>query len=85
MKNKKGSIPLIILIAVVYFIFGMLIFQLVKPDVTRVVSPTELNCTGLPDTSGDMVTCIIVDSVIPLIILTVLSVAGGYVTEHGLK
>lgn len=85
MKNKRGSVPLIILIAIVYFMFGMLIFQLIKPDVTRVRTATELNCTGVPDTGGDMMNCIIVDGVIPLIILTVLSTGGAYITDRALK
>lgn len=76
---------LVILIGVIYFIFGMMMFNLLKEDVTRVRSATELNCTGQPDTSGDMVTCLVVDGVIPLIILGVVSMTGGYITERVLR
>lgn len=83
--NKKGSIMLIVLIAIVFFIFGILIFNLIKPDVTRVRTATELNCTGTPDTSGDMVTCLGVDAVIPYFIILILSTAGGYIIDRALK
>jgi hypothetical protein len=63
----------------------MLFFNLIKEDVTRVRTNAELNCTGIPDTSGDRVTCLIVDGVIPYFIILVLSVAGGYVIDRGLK
>lgn len=83
--DKKASIGLVILIAVVFFIFGMLIFNLIKPDVTRVRTNAELNCTGMPDTSGDKITCLIVDGIIPMIILGILSISIGYVVDRGLK
>lgn len=85
LMNKKGSIgsiAFIALIAICYFMFGMIIYQFLKPviDVTR----TGLSC-ATPDTSGDKVVCLIVGSVVPLAILTILSVTGGIITEKMIK
>lgn len=83
--NKRGSIGSILLIALIalgYFMFGMIIYQFFKPviDVTR----TDLSCTT-PATSGDKIVCLIVDAVVPLAILTILSVTGGIITEKMIK
>ena len=83
--NKKcsiGSVAFIALIAIGYFIFGMTLYQFLKPviDVTR----TSLSCTS-PDTWGDKGICLVVGSVIPLVILSIVSVAGGILTNNALK
>ena len=76
--NKLGAATmLVILLSVCYFIFGMVLYQFLKPDVT--LARAGLECSS-PDTPGDMITCLIVDSVIPLAIIGILSVAGGYAT-----
>jgi hypothetical protein len=85
MRNKKGSVILVVLIAIVFFIFGMLIFNLIKPDVTRVRSAAELNCTGIPDTAGDRATCLVVDGIIPYFIILIVAVAGGYIMDRALR
>lgn len=84
MKNKKGSTILIILIALVYFIFGMIFMNFIKDDVTIARDATHLKCSN-PDTDGDKLTCLIVDGVIPLFIIAVLSAGGGYITDKALK
>lgn len=78
MMNKKGTMMLVLLIAVIYFMAGMILYQFLKPDVLS--TRTSLECSN-PDTSGDMLTCLIVDGVVPMAIIGILSVAGGYVTE----
>lgn len=78
--NKKGSALLIILFAIIYFMAGMIIFQLIKPDIT--LARTSLTCTN-PDDDADMFNCLIIDSVVPIFIVLVLSVTAGYITGGG--
>lgn len=81
--NKTVSLPLVILFAVIYFMFGILIMNFLKVDVTT--ARTALDCASAGTiTGGDKITCLIVDGVIPLFILVVTCLAGGYITEQSL-
>lgn len=82
--NKRGSIVLTILIAIAYFMFGILIMNLILDDITTTRDAAHLECTA-PDTGGDKITCLIVDGTIPIFILVILSTSGGYITERFLR
>ena len=84
LMNKKGAAMLAILFAIVYFMLGMILYQFLKPDITIQRDADHLNC-ALPDTAGDRFTCLILDAVIPIIILGILSTAGGIITDSVLK
>ena len=73
--NSKGTVILVILIAVAYFMFGMLIMNLIKGDISNYTGTSGLNCTT-PATDGDKVTCLIVDATIPIFIIAILSASG---------
>lgn len=74
--DKKGNVLLVVLFALIFFMFGMLIVNLIKTDVTTARS--ELNC-AVPSTDGDKVTCLFVDGTIPYFIIAIISIAGGYI------
>ena len=80
--NKRGTLMVIVLFAFIYFFFGMMLYQFIKPDIT--IARTDLSCSS-PSTSGDMVTCLIIDGVIPAIVIGILATAGGVITDRGLK
>lgn len=80
--NKKGIAGLAILISIVYFFSGMILYQLLKPTIA--VTRVELSCT-VPDTMGDMATCLIIDGIVPYFIIGVLAIAGGTITNYLLK
>ena len=82
--NKQGKIGIAILLAICYFMFGMITYQLIKPDIDIQRDVTHMNCTA-PDTSGDMIVCLILDGVIPLLIISIVSIAGGIITEQVIK
>lgn len=82
--NKKGVTILAILLAVAYFMFGMIVYQLIKPDITDQRDASHLTCSA-PSTAGDKITCLILDGVIPLFIITILATAGGIVTDQAIR
>lgn len=82
--NKKGVTLLAVLFAIAYFMFGMIVYQLIKPDITLQRDADHLNCAA-PTWDGDKVTCLLLDGVIPLLIITILSVAGGIISDKVMK
>lgn len=80
--NKQGGIFFMALFAIIYFLFGMTLYQFLKPEIAQ--SRIDLSCTS-PDTSGDMVTCLIIGSLVPIVVITILSISGGFLTERFLK
>lgn len=81
-RGSIGSVALVALVSIAYFIFGMIIYQFLKPVIDA--SRTALACTS-PTSWGDMGVCLIVGATIPLVIITVLSIAGGIITEKMIK
>ena len=78
MNNKGSSIFLIVLIAVVYFMAGMIMYQLIKPDID--LARTGLSCSS-PTTAGDRFDCLVIDGIVPIVVITILSATGGFITE----
>lgn len=80
--NRKGSAFFIALIAIIYFIAGMILYQFLKPDIA--IARSDLSCTT-PDTTGDIMSCLVVGSIVPIAVITVLSGAGGYLTDKYIR
>lgn len=77
--NKKGSVYLSIIISLMFFMMGMIFLNYLKPEVSVATSATGLNCDSASAISdGVKLTCLITDSVIPVFIISVFSVAGGF-------
>lgn len=76
--NKKGSVFLSIVFAGMFFVMGMVFLNYVKLDVTETTSSTGLDCSNVNALSdGTKLTCLLTDSVVPVLIISVLSVTGG--------
>jgi len=82
MNNKRGAAMLTILFAAVYFLFGMIAYQFLMPDIAT--ARVDMSCAS-PATSGDAAICLILDGIIPLVIIGIMSTAAGYVTSEVLK
>lgn len=79
--NKRGGITLLaIVFALLYFMVGMMAYQFLKVDITAQRDSDHLNCSS-PSTDGDRVSCLFLDGVIPIIVITILSVTGGIITD----
>ena len=77
-KGQFGNLALTLLIAGMLFMTGMLFIAPVEDTITQ--TRLDLNCslsTAISD--GSKLTCLAVDAVVPYIILSVLSVAGGLI------
>jgi len=79
LQNKTGSMYFSIIIALVLFMVGMVVVNILKPEVTT--ARLALDCAGTPATDGTKVLCLITDSVVPYFIILVLSIALGVITE----
>lgn len=82
--NKRGSTMLVILFAICYFMVGMIVYQLIKPDIVIQRDSDHLNCAS-PSTDGDKVSCLFIDAVIPLLIIAILSTTGGIITDRVIR
>tara|TARA_R100001530_G_scaffold127905_1_gene97346 strand:+ start:339 stop:590 length:252 start_codon:yes stop_codon:yes gene_type:complete len=80
--NKKGEgWGLLIISAVMIFIIGMVVINLIKPDVTT--ARLALDCaTPASISDGVKLTCLAIDGVVPYFILVVLSITGGAVVSR---
>lgn len=74
--NKKGNVLLFALFTFIFFMFGMLIMNIIKPEI--LATRTAINCAS-PDTDGDKVTCLFVDGTIPFFIITIISISLAYI------
>lgn len=84
--NKKGQAILPIMTAIMIFIVGMLVVNIIKPEITTARNSNNLDCsnsTGISD--GNKLTCLAVDATIPYYIIIILSAAGGLITARFMK
>ena len=77
--NKNGAIGFVILIAIFYFFAGMILYQFLKPDID--LARVGMSCSSSL-TSGDRIVCLMIDSVIPLVVIAILSATGGFITDR---
>ena len=80
--NSKGAVGFMILMAIVFFIAGLIIYQFVKPDIAT--ARIDMNCTA-PASWGDMTICLIFDGIIPYMVIGILASAGSIVTSEVIK
>jgi len=82
MRNKRGAgIGIAFIVAIMFFIVGMMMINYLTPEITRTRASNQLNCADAAAISdGNKLTCLAVDLVVPYFILIVFSGAGGYIT-----
>lgn len=84
MMGKRGFALLSILFAIVYFMIGMIAYQYLKPVIAIERDSTHMNCAA-PTSHGGKVVCLMLDGVIPIVIIAILSSAGGIATNRFLR
>lgn len=82
--NKRGVTMLAVLFAIIYLMFGIITYQLLKPDIAIQRDASHLKCAA-PDTPGDMAICLILDGIVPILIILIFATAGGIVTDQAIK
>ncbi len=80
-KGQIGHIWLGIIVAIMLFASGMMIVNLIKPEITLFRQAINMDCNNIDISDGAKVTCLGVDLLIPILIVTVVSVAGGYIAS----
>lgn len=83
--NKKGQSILPIITAIFIFIVGMLVVNIIKPEITTARNSTNLDCTNTSISDGQMLTCLAVDATLPYYIIIMLAAAGGLITARFMK
>jgi len=74
-----GQTGLAIVTAIVIFMVGMLVVNLVKPEITNARAVDALDCGNSSISDGTKLTCLAVDATLPYYILIIISAAGGLI------
>ena len=81
--NKKGqTIFMSIIYATMIFLIGMTLINFLKPELTTARSSDNLDCSnGSSITDGNKLMCLFTSATLPLFILGILSLSGGYLLD----
>ena len=78
-KNKKGTVFMAIMSALIIFMVGMIVVNFIKPEVSSAYSAAT--CAA-PATDGTKILCLVVDFALPYFIVLVLSITGGLLIDR---
>ena len=78
--NKKGQTVFIsIIYAIIIFMIGMILINFLKPELVTARDPTNLDCSNASGiTDGNKLMCLFTSLTLPLFILAIVSLAGGF-------
>ena len=81
MNNRGQNLLLAIITMVMVFVFGMLVMNHLPDDVSsaRVIG---LDCTNPNISDGNKITCLGVDLVVPIVFISIISLAAGAVMSR---
>lgn len=78
--NKGGqSLGISVIIAITFFIVGMISLNFIRDEIDTVRLPSGLDCDNSSVSDGTKLTCLTVDLILPYLILLILSIAGGVI------
>jgi len=77
--NNKGQVGLAIISAIMIFMVGMVVINILKPEITNARDTDALDCGNETITDGTKLTCLIIDFTIPYYIIIMFSIAGGLI------
>jgi len=80
--NKKGVGMLAIVSAVMIFLVGMVVINIIKPDITIARNSDNLDCSNTSISDGAKLTCLGVDIVVPYFILAIFSILLGIIFDE---
>ena len=78
-KKKKGNFMMTAIIALAFWMFGILIIGLIMPDISITRSSDSLDCSNMTISDGNKLSCLGVDMIVPAFILSLLIIGGGAV------
>lgn len=81
MNKKAQNLTLALVTAVMIFIFGMLVMNHLMGDIT-LARTVGLDCSDSGISSGTKLTCLGVDVLIPILILSIISLVFGAVLSR---
>lgn len=81
-KGKKGNLGIAVIVAIMIFLIGLPIVNILKPEVDVARGSSGLDCSNVSISDGTRLTCLGVDLVIPYFLLIVCSAAGGFVASR---
>ena len=82
-KKAQATLGLAMIVAITLFIVGMVVVNILKPEITRARDATNLDCSNTAVISdGTKMTCLVVDLVLPYFMVLVISTAGGLITAR---
>jgi hypothetical protein len=81
MKNKRGEIGFAVVTFIFFFLIGMVVVNLIKPDVTLARNSANLDCGNTSISDGNKLTCLAVDLTIPYFIVLICAVGLSIITE----
>lgn len=83
MKGKRGqSLGIAIILAIMIFLMGIPVINILKPEVATAVGANGLDCANTSISDGNRLTCLAVDLTIPYFIWIVISAVGGLVISR---
>jgi hypothetical protein len=83
MNNKGQSLGISIIVAITLFLVGMISLNFIRDEITNVRLPENLDCSNASGISdGTKLTCLTVDIALPYLILLIISVTGGVITNR---
>lgn len=83
--NKKGQLGISIIVAIMIFMTGIILINILKPEITTARSSNALDCSNSSITDSTKLTCLVFDLGIPYFIVIVLSATGGMVVSKFTK
>lgn len=81
MNNKGQTAMLAVLFSVLFFMFGIVFINYIRPDVQTTQGSLDCNNTSVIS-DGTKLMCLITDGVVPYFIILVLASAGGVITAR---
>ena len=82
-NNKKGQAALVALaIGIFIFFLGLSFIDPLKDVITEARAVDQLDCANSSITDGAKTTCLIVDLILPYFIITILAIAGAWISAR---
>lgn len=82
MNNRGEMMWFSLITAFVIFAAGVLVINLIKDDVDTTRSGLDCTQSTMNLTSGEKLTCLGVDLVVPYVIVLILSIVGGVIIDR---
>ena len=82
-NNRKGQAALVALaIGIFIFFLGLSFIDPLKDVITEARAVGQLDCDNSSITDGTKTTCLIVDLILPYFIITILAIAGAWISAR---